>query len=162
LNLLTLHVPPLRERTDEIEPLAWQFLRAADSGVFSNAQTFSSDALSALRGYAWPGNVRELRNVIERAALLCEGPELTEDALPERMRAGAAGHAASPSPDDKPRAGTGHFAALVRSYETRLILEALDAAAGNQTKAAEQLGMPLRTLVYKLRSYGLRPSTTSE
>ena len=64
--------------------------------------------------------------------------------------------------EDKQRASTGRFADLVRSYETQLITEALKAAGGNQTKAAEQLGMPLRTLVYTLRSYGLRPSALTE
>jgi DNA-binding NtrC family response regulator len=151
LNLLTLHVPPLRERTDEIEPLALRFLRSADLGALSGAHTFSSEALSCLRAYAWPGNVRELRNVIERAALLCEGAELSDDVLPERMRASAP----ASQPDPK-LAQSGRFADLVRSYETQLIHEALSATGGNQTKAAEQLGMPLRTLVYKIRSYGLR------
>jgi two-component system, NtrC family, response regulator AtoC len=137
--------------------LALLFLRAADIGPLSGAQTISSDALSCLRAYAWPGNVRELRNVIERAALLCDGPAVTEDALPERMRVAAAS-----TPDDKPAGGGGRFASLVRSYETQLINEALSATAGNQTKAADLLGMPLRTLVYKLRSFGLRASGHSE
>ena len=162
LNLLTLHVPPLRERADEIEPLALHFLRSPDLGAFSFAQAISSDALAALRGYAWPGNVRELRNVIERAALLCDGPELTAEALPERLRGSAPAQTTSDLSEDKQRASTGRFADLVRSYETQLITEALKAAGGNQTKAAEQLGMPLRTLVYKLRSYGLRPSALTE
>jgi DNA-binding NtrC family response regulator len=140
----------LRERSDEIEPLALRFLRSPDISAFSTARSLSPDTVASLRAYAWPGNVRELRNVIERAALLCEGPELTVDALPERMRAGV-----QPAAADERRT-TGRFADKVRSYESQLITEALSAAGGNQTKAAEQLGMPLRTLVYKLRSYGLR------
>jgi DNA-binding NtrC family response regulator len=155
LNLLTLQVPPLRERTDEIEALALRFLGSSDIRAFSSAHSLSDDALALLRAYAWPGNVRELRNVIERAALLCEGATLTADALPERMHAARTEPVVS-EPGDKPRAPGGRFAELVRSYETQLIVEALQAAGGNQTKAAEHLGMPLRTLVYKLRSYGLR------
>jgi DNA-binding NtrC family response regulator len=151
LNLLTLHIPPLRERSDEIEPLALRFLGSPDISAFSSARSLSPDTVAALRSHAWPGNVRELRNVIERAALLCEGAELSADALPERVRI-----AAPPSATAEARPASGRFAELVRSYETQLIADALSAAGGNQTKAAEQLGMPLRTLVYKLRSYGLR------
>jgi two-component system, NtrC family, response regulator AtoC len=154
LNLVTLHVPPLRERPDEIEPLALCFLRSKEISAFTSAAAVSAKALAALRAYAWPGNVRELRNVIERAALLCDGPQLELDELPERVRASALADA---SLTERDAAGMGRFADLVRSYEMQLLREALSSAGGNQTKAAELLGMPLRTLVYKLRSYGLRP-----
>jgi DNA-binding NtrC family response regulator len=159
LNLLTLQVPPLRERRDEIEALAMLFLRASASGACAGPRSFSSDALKCLCAYAWPGNVRELRNVVERAALLCEGPDVSEDALPERMRVAVA---ATSTADDKRAGSGGRFATMVRSYETQLITEALAATAGNQTKAAELLGMPLRTLVYKLRSFGLRAGSRFE
>ncbi|HEX4352339.1 MAG TPA: sigma 54-interacting transcriptional regulator [Polyangiales bacterium] len=157
LNLLTLHVPPLRERSDEIESLALSFLHSQDIGPLSSARALSTETLASLRGYAWPGNVRELRNVIERAALLCEGTQLAIDDLPERVRASEV------APDSAGRDETsahtsGRFADLVRNYEIQLIRDALSSAGGNQTKAAELLDMPLRTLVYKLRSYGLRTS----
>ncbi|HEY2736532.1 MAG TPA: sigma-54 dependent transcriptional regulator, partial [Polyangiales bacterium] len=155
LNLLTLQVPPLRERADEIEPLALRFLRSQDIVAFSSAKTLSNDALASLRAYAWPGNVRELRNVIERAALLCDGPQLEIDDLPESVRA-CRRALSEPSLEDDESAGIGRFADLVRRYETQLIREALSAAGGKQTKAAELLGMPLRTLVYKIRKYELR------
>jgi two-component system, NtrC family, response regulator AtoC len=153
LNLLTVHVPPLRERADEIEPLALHFLRAPEVRKHTGADTISAPALARLRAYGWPGNVRELRNVIERAALLCDGAVIEADDLPQRMTA-----AQRSEPASEPR--TGGFASLVRSYEIQLIRAALQSAGGNQTKAAEQLGMPLRTLVYKLRSYGLRQPVT--
>jgi DNA-binding NtrC family response regulator len=100
--------------------------------------------------------VRELRNVIERAALLCDGSVLELEDLPERLRS----HLSAPAPmglaSEPAAASTGRFAENVRRYEMQLIREALSSANGNQTKAAELLDMPLRTLVYKLRSYGLR------
>jgi DNA-binding NtrC family response regulator len=153
LNLMTLRVPALRERSEEIEPLALRFLRSPPIAPFTRARDLAPQALAALNAYAWPGNVRELRNVIERAALLCEGTQLELADLPEAVRSGAAVSGARPTEP----AASGRFADLVRSYETQLIREALASAGGNQTRAAELLGMPLRTLVYKLRSYGLRP-----
>jgi DNA-binding NtrC family response regulator len=156
LNLLMVRVPPLRERSDEIEALALRFLSSSEIGPHTSAQTISSEALAQLRAYAWPGNVRELRNVIERAALLCDAAVLDVDDLPERVRANWSAQAAAALPREPEGASTGRFADLVRSYEIQLIREALSAVGGNQTKAAEQLDMPLRTLVYKIRSYGLR------
>lgn len=158
LNLLTVNVPPLRERLDEIEPLALHFLRSPDLSAHTCAQQISSPALELLCAYGWPGNVRELRNVIERAALLCEGSAIELDDLPERLRERGA---PSMSPVSEPDPSvSGGFASLVRAYEMQLIRNALDSAGGNQTRAAEALGMPLRTLVYKLRGYGMRPAAT--
>ena len=154
LNLITLHVPPLRERPDEIDVLAQRFLRSPDIAAHTRASNLSSAALASLRAYAWPGNVRELRNVIERAALLCDGATLDCADLPERVRTST--RATPELQSEDPEAAPGRFAALVRSYEVQLIRDALQTAGGNQTKAAELLGMPLRTLVYKIRSYRLR------
>jgi DNA-binding NtrC family response regulator len=156
LNLLTVRVPPLRERQDEIEPLALRFLRSKEIAPFSSALALSSEALASLHAYAWPGNVRELRNVIERAALLCDGTLLEVEDLPECVRASWVAQSSVTAPEPNEGAAGGRFADLVRNYETQLIREALSNANGNQTKAAELLAMPLRTFVYKIRSYGLR------
>jgi DNA-binding NtrC family response regulator len=156
LNLLTVRVPALRERPDEIESLALLFLRSRDVEPHTQARSIASDALEALRAHDWPGNVRELRNVIERAALLCDGAVLELEDLPERLRSQWSAPAPAGFPGKHEAASTGGFADKVRRYEMQLIREALSAAHGNQTKAAELLDMPLRTLVYKIRSYGMR------
>ena len=87
LNGITLELPPLRERTDEIEGLARRFLAEASGRIGVPAPRLPAAILDLLRRYAWPGNIRELRNVMERAALLCDGPELAPAHLPmEKLR----------------------------------------------------------------------------
>jgi DNA-binding NtrC family response regulator len=156
LNLLTVRVPALRERPDEIESLALLFLRSRDVEPHTQARSIASDALEALCAHSWPGNVRELRNVIERAALLCDGAVLELEDLPERLRSHWSAPAPVALPSEHEASSTGRFADNVRRYEMQLIREALSSVSGNQTKAAELLDMPLRTLVYKIRSYGMR------
>lgn len=156
LNGITFVIPPLRERPQEIEVLAASFLAAASRGL-ERAQppTLSRPALDVLNQYAWPGNVRELRNVIERATVLCVDDTITPEHLPPSLlasaRAGAGGPARPPSSstDGSP------LQTQMRSLERAKILEALDRCSGNQTQAAELLGMPRRTLVKRLIGYGL-------
>jgi DNA-binding NtrC family response regulator len=152
LNTVTLRIPPLRERVDEIRPLAERFLKEARRSSGSEVRTIDARALAALEGYAWPGNVRELRNVIERAVVLAEGATITPDDLTERVRGGARGAAADPEPADEP----GDYREHVRRYEAELILRALHKHNGNQTEAARALNLPLRTLVHKIQSYGIK------
>jgi two-component system, NtrC family, response regulator AtoC len=82
LNVLIMRVPPLRERPEEIAPLAQHFIAVARRGTAAEQTPLSADVIERLQSYNWPGNVRELRNVIERAALMCSGPELTLGELP--------------------------------------------------------------------------------
>jgi two-component system, NtrC family, response regulator AtoC len=169
LNTMTLKVPPLRDRRDEIVPLARAFLAQTVERWNTSAREFSAATLELLCGYRWPGNVRELRNVIERAAVICTTTHLEPEDLPERVR--------SPAPQvevDLPALVQSHeeraiaslrtldeigavpFRDRIRDYEVKLITDALDAAHGNQSRAAEILRMPLRTLVHKIRTYGLK------
>src|SRR6185369_1386343 len=86
LNVIALEIPPLRERPEEIESLARLFLDRLAGPTGRSAPSLSAEALAHLRAYAWPGNIRELRNVIERAFVLCGGPEVTAEHLPlEKM-----------------------------------------------------------------------------
>ena len=153
LNTMTLRIPPLRERGDEIRPLAERFLKDACKQAGTDVRTIDPDAIAALEAYAWPGNVRELRNVIERAVVLAEGKAITVDELADRVRGGT-----RPS---EPQAGdaegeSSDYREHVRRYEAKLILAALHKANGNQTEAARALGLPLRTLVHKIRVYGIK------
>jgi DNA-binding NtrC family response regulator len=140
---VTLQVPALRERVEELEPLAKLFI--AQTG---RKLTLSPQSLEAMRAYGWPGNVRELKNVIERAAVLAEGRVIEPGALPlEKM--GALWLDATPRPLPKvpppPLGGN--------SAERTRIVEALAACAGNQTAAAKRLGISRRTLLYRLDEY---------
>jgi DNA-binding NtrC family response regulator len=154
LNTMTLRLPPLRERVEEIGPLAERFLREASKQAGVDVREFAPDALAALERYAWPGNVRELRNAIERAVVLAEGRAITLADLTDRIRgasrapAGEAGDPGSEVPTD--------YREHVRRYETELIVRALHKANGNQTEAAKALGLPLRTLVHKITTYGIK------
>jgi DNA-binding NtrC family response regulator len=139
---VVLAIPPLRERTAEIEPLAHGFARAAAARLGREAPRFADAALAALRAHDWPGNVRELRNVVERAVLLADGDEIDAAGL------GLEGARPAPPP------GTGLSDELA-SLERQRIVAALEKCNGNQTRAADMLGMPRRTFIKRLESYGI-------
>jgi DNA-binding NtrC family response regulator len=162
LSAVILELPPLRRRPADLEPLAIAFLeRAARSLARSPAPALSAEALGLLRRYGWPGNVRELRNVIERAVVLCSAGTISPADLPPKLLAALASapseaapprpSAASWSSDADPRALERQLAEL----ERRRILDALEQCAGNQTRAAEALGISRRTLVNRLSEYGI-------
>jgi DNA-binding NtrC family response regulator len=157
LNACTLRIPPLRERVDEIASLASALLaEAVRQSKREGPRAIAPEALDALRGYAWPGNVRELRNVVERGAALAKGGELLRtEHLPEGVT--------SPALRDGPRetAGSapprsGDVRDEVNEYERVRIVDALAQAGGNQSAAARLLGLPRRTLAYKIARLGIR------
>jgi DNA-binding NtrC family response regulator/pSer/pThr/pTyr-binding forkhead associated (FHA) protein len=160
LNACTLHIPPLRERPTEIRRLAEVFLTRAAATMGAPLLRFAPGALDVLERHPWPGNVRELRNVVERAAALCagSGEPIGVAHLPKSVGDGARGLATLPA-----LAGPGSEAGdegdvrdSVRDYERRRIVEALQKCGGNQTQAAELLGLPRRTLAYKMQRLGIR------
>ncbi len=160
LNTITLEVPPLRERPEEILALAELFLAEAARASSSPAKEIDDDARERLLAHSWPGNVRELRNTIERAVLVCRGDTITVEDLGERVR-GAGPSGTSPTDYPGPLGGEEDegdvaFKDRIREYETQLIVDALRKCEGNQTAAAKMLKMPLRTLVHKIRTYGIK------
>ncbi|MFO0606997.1 MAG: sigma 54-interacting transcriptional regulator [Polyangiales bacterium] len=150
LNGISLRIPPLRDRGAEVEALARVFLgeACARSGIAA-APALSAEAVAALRAHPWPGNLRELRNVMERAALLCDGGVITPDALALDARASR--------PPGEPRRSDpdGPLKAEIADIERRRILDALERCRGNQTRAAELLGISRRTLITRLDEYGV-------
>jgi two-component system, NtrC family, response regulator AtoC len=173
LNTMTLKVLPLRDRKEEIAPLAHAFLAQTVERWNTSARDFSPETMGLLSEYRWPGNVRELRNVIERAAVICTTAQLEPEDLPERVRLGdlpasepVAGGLGAEDRASTLRTleelGSVPFRDRIRDYEVKLITDALDAAGGNQSRAAEILRMPLRTLVHKIRSYGLKKTYKRE
>jgi len=151
LCVIAVELPPLRSRRDEIAPLARHFL-AQEHG----AKEIDPRALSRLEEYDWPGNIRELRNVLARAAILAQQPCITEGDLAEHLRTRAllpcARELAAPS-GPTPTWSQGSLRARLESLERAEMEHALESTDGNQRRAAELLGVPLRTFERRLRAW---------
>jgi DNA-binding NtrC family response regulator/pSer/pThr/pTyr-binding forkhead associated (FHA) protein len=157
INTMTLAIPPLRERVEEIAPMAEYFLEQGARQANRRLEGIDDASLAALERYRWPGNVRELRNVVERAAVIARGSRIELEDLPERVRAGSRASAETGENDGGVEAGGEiDLKTSVRRYEAKLIVDALRAAGGNQTHAAQRLSLPLRTLVHKLKTLGIK------
>jgi DNA-binding NtrC family response regulator len=141
LNVITVHVPPLRERREDIPVLAQHFLRVYAAKNNRKLEGLSEDALRRLEAYAWPGNVRELENVIERGVVLARGAQVDVVDLPPEI-AGA-----TPLPEGvlTVRIGT-----PLAEVEQRLLDETLRVTKGNKTLTAKLLGIDVRTVSRKL------------
>jgi DNA-binding NtrC family response regulator len=146
LSVVALHMPPLRDRKDDIPILAEHFLRKFSHGP---AVRIAPDALELLTAYGWPGNVRELENVMERASILKRGDMITRDDLPEKLSRKATG--ASEVLLNLPEGGLS-----LEELEKDLIIKALERHKGNQTRAAEYLRITRPTLIYRMEKYGLK------
>ena len=139
LSQIHLQVPPLRERPEDIRPLAEFFLRE-----FAPASTFSTEALNALQRYSWPGNVRELRNAVVAAGVLAGVREITLGDLPQEIIARmCASQWATPT--------------RLKEMEQQMINQALAKTGGNAQHAAAMLGISKRTISRKLKRYGIDP-----
>lgn len=142
----TLHVPSLRSRVGEVARFAEQFAREASASLGRKPARFSKEALAHLERYAWPGNVRELRNAVEAAVLLCEASAILPEHLPPRVTS------AERARDPRSRSRSLHQE--VEELERTRILEALERAGGNQSRAARDLGISRRLLLERLDAYG--------
>jgi DNA-binding NtrC family response regulator len=138
LNVVTIDLPPLRERRDDIIPLSIHFLHRFSGELGKRIKGFSSDAEKKLKEYRWPGNIRELRNTIERAVLLCErdmiqGSDifLPFNEMPDNLND-------------------------LEKHERNLILQALEKANWVQKIAASSLGISGRALNYRIKKFGIR------
>jgi len=145
LNVVTILVPPLRERRQDLPPLMDHFLKLFAAKNSKSLRGFSRAARDALLRYDYPGNVRELENLIERAVVLCRGDVIDRGDLPLIL-----------DEPDAPSEATTQLTAAVEGLERRMIREALKRANGVQTRAAELLGVTERALRYKLKKYGLQ------
>jgi transcriptional regulator with PAS, ATPase and Fis domain len=147
INGISISIPPLRERQGEIEPLARQFLAEAAQREERAVPALTPEAIARLKAWPWPGNIRELKNVMERALLLAGDAPITPDAI------AIDGDDAA---ETVPLPSTGNNLKDERdAAERRVVLEALEKTGGNQTKAAELLGISRRTLVNRLTAYGM-------
>lgn len=149
LNVVPIHLPPLRERKEDIIPLAEHFLKKACQENHSEPKSFTSDARQKLLNYDWPGNVRELSNIIERAVVIEPNPEIrpehlylnSEKLTPNRSASGG-------------KVITIPIGVTLQELEKQLIIETLEAHNMNRTKTAAALGISIRTLRNKLHEYG--------
>jgi DNA-binding NtrC family response regulator len=147
VNVVSIHLPPLRDRLTDIPLLAEHFLKRHCDRTRRKVVDFQKEALDALQAFDWPGNVRQLENVIERAVILTKSPRIGLNDLPEEVRAPKAGDG-----------GNGHGLPLkqaLRMPEKELILRALKAHHGSRHATAQALGINRTTLYKKMRRFGI-------
>jgi DNA-binding NtrC family response regulator len=142
LNQVRVAVPALRERPDDIGPLANLFLEQQNPQLI-----LSEEALEALECYPWPGNVRELKSLMARLAVMADDPEITREDLPPEFQAVPQHLESSPSSPSH----------SLDKLEQEVIFHALEQADGRRNRAAEMLGISRRTLIRKLKLYGVNP-----
>ena len=150
LNVCTIHLPPLRDRKDDIPLLVKAFIEEFNANYMRHVQSIDDEALQLLINHSWPGNVRELRNAIERAVMICMEDVITTNHLPEFSQEGN-------GKETEPNVETVRLplGSTIEDAERQLILQTLKFSQNNKTRAAEILGVSLKTLHNKLHRYGL-------
>jgi two-component system response regulator PilR (NtrC family) len=162
--VIELAVPPLRERREDITPLAEAVLQRLSDELGEIAPTLTDDARESLEQYPFPGNVRELENVLERALALSDGELITaaDLHLPASRPAAAPGNAritapqpATPAAPTSGNAGTAALPDYIEQLEREAIIKTLEECRYNKTKAAAKLGITFRAMRYKLKKLGI-------
>ena len=148
LNVIPLKLIPLRDRLDDIQPLAEYFIKKHSKDLNKNISSIATETVTLLKKYRWPGNVRELENMIERATLMCQEDTLLpshlffdEDEIQSKKRTES----------------VSQYRGTIHAMEKELIVQTLEDVNGNKTKAAENLGISIRTLRNKLAYYKNQP-----
>jgi DNA-binding NtrC family response regulator len=147
LDVVGLHLPPLRDRRDDIPALALHFLKKYAGANGSQATRFSDGALATLAAYDWPGNVRQLENAVEHAVVFAAGDCIEASHLPPEL------HGTEPSNQRLPAIPGANMLEL----ERYAILKTMEAVGGSTRKTAELLGLSVRKIQYRLRQYGAAP-----
>ena len=145
LAVFPIHLPPLRERQDDIVPIAEALLKRIAGELGKPGLKLSPEAAAKLRGHSWPGNVRELANALERAAILADQSQLGPELFPSAPQA---------TTNTQAQTAT-NSAVTLDQLERQAIQSALDRCGGHRRQAAEQLGIGLRTLYEKLKQHGI-------
>lgn len=155
LNVIPIHVPPLRERAGDIPLLAHHFLEKFNKSKKKNIKSISKEVMQCFVSYDWPGNIRELENMIERLIILANDDKITIRDLPERLRAHRKKDTAQPQQHNAlPEEGL-YLHAAVNEFEKNLILQALDRAGWVKNKAAQLLNLNRTTLIEKMKKQKL-------
>jgi two-component system nitrogen regulation response regulator NtrX len=170
LNVLPIHVPPLRERREDVPILAEHFVREFAEAEGLGTKELTLAALAILTAYAWPGNVRELRNLMERAVILVPGPVIDADDIRDwlvpvtragvtrALGGGGETSALDPLEDDEP----GNLREELERRESEAILKVLESVRWNVTQAATQLGVDRTNLHRKMRKYGIHRNSKED
>lgn len=149
LNVFCLHLPPLRERVEDIPLLAEHFQKRYGRGAEDLQLRIEPDALRSLMAHRWPGNIRELENAVERACILCEGGRITSSCLPPSVRLREESYQSESECDENLS-----IKKAEETIERELIKKALTKTGGNRTQAAKILEISHRSLLYKLKEFG--------
>jgi DNA-binding NtrC family response regulator len=163
LNVISIPVPPLRDRREDILELAQHFLRLYSERSGQEMPQLDDDAAAALKCYTWPGNIRQLENVIERAVVIAEGPVITMNELAPEILTGSGVDVGSPekrnAPAEETPSPTSRDYGAGRSERERMergeLVRALAFAGGNKAEAARALGLARSTFFSKLKKHGL-------
>ncbi len=147
INIFPIFIPPLRDRTDDIIPLANYYLKKYAEEYKRPVSRISTPAMDLLTGYKWPGNIRELRNTMERAVLVCDEEAIRAYHLPTDMQK-------SGQANTLREHGAG-FTETVERLEKDLIVDALRNAQGNIHQSARDIGLTYRIIYYKIKKYGI-------
>jgi two-component system, NtrC family, response regulator HydG len=154
LNVLTVELPPLRERRGDVPLLARHFFEMLQRRADKRLRGISPEAMSALESHLWPGNVRELQNVIERAVVLTDGPTISPEDLPDALQ-----HLPSPGAlDESEGGGHGFHCAkrqLIDHFERDYLVDLLREHGGNVSRAAQSAGINRRTLYRLIEKFGI-------
>ncbi len=149
LNVVPIKIPPLRERREDIPPLVEHFVQRFSKENRKSIEGVSREAMDQLVKYDYPGNIRELENILERAAVISRGTTLTTGDLPF---GGLKPHETNEETDG----GTGALREALETLERRMVKKAMEESGGNQSRAADSLGLSERMLRYKLKKYRLK------
>ncbi|MFW5878380.1 MAG: sigma-54-dependent transcriptional regulator [Myxococcota bacterium] len=148
LNVIPLHLPPLRERPGDVPKLVRHFLERLGERLGKRVKGVSEEAMAVLESSHWTGNVRELENMLERVLVLCDGETIEVSDLPERFRSAKRSLPELPS-------GSLSLKKTIPLLEAEIIRRALEETGGNRTRAAELLEISHRALLYKMKAYGI-------
>ena len=153
LNGLSLCIPPLRERPEDLDELARHFIGQFCDKYGKPAKTLHPDTVDVLEAYRWPGNVRELKNCLERAVVVCDLPTLLPEHLPDSVRSAEPAEEARREPGASPAADGADYRT---QYMRKIILDALDQTMGNRNEAALLLKISRKTLYNRMKELGIR------
>jgi DNA-binding NtrC family response regulator len=142
---MSIHLPELKERREDIPMLAKHFLKKYNSSLKKEVRTISKETLSLLLDYDWPGNVRELEHAIERAVWVCDSEDILPEHLPPEIQ----------FPEERRIRRAGEEGISLEAVEKEYIKMVLKKTGGHKSKAASILGMDRRTLYRKLKKYGI-------
>jgi DNA-binding NtrC family response regulator len=150
LNVIEIGIPPMRERVEDVPLLAMHFIKHFNKKFHKNVLGLDPSVVDAMRAYLWPGNVREMRNMVERAMILTKNDYLLLEDFHQDLRTNTSPEAPSPECYRLPEDGIN-----LEHHERDLIRQAIENAGGNQSKAANLLGISRNQLIYRLKKFGL-------